>query len=96
MSMAATAGNPIAAGMGISYVSCARPLTRRQQCQTQSRAARRRATPGETEGISLLRKEAGRHLAASNRCERGRNEYRRKKDALMTISSNVRTDPFAL
>ena len=92
MSMAATAGNPKAAGMGISCVSCAQPLTRRQQYQTQSRAARRRAAPDETEGLSLLRKEAGRHLAASRWCERGR----KKKDALMTISSNVRTDPFAL
>jgi hypothetical protein len=79
MSMAATAGNPIAVGMGISCVSCARPLTHRQQYQTQSRAARRCATPDETEGLSLLRKEAGRHLTASCQCERGRKHTKERK-----------------
>ena len=79
MSMAATAGNPKAAGMGISCVSCARPLTHHQQYQTQSRAARRRAAPDETEGLSLLRKEAGRHLAASNWCKRGRKNTEEKR-----------------
>ena len=79
MSMAATAGNPKAAGKGISCVSCARPLTHHQQYQTQSRAARRRAVPDETEGLSLLRKEAGRHLAASNWCECGRKIPKKKR-----------------
>ena len=82
---------------GTSYESSSQPSIHHRQYRTRLRAGGTHGARDGSEDFASLRKEAGKYLGGG---VSGQSQVRRKARppvcVLMTMSSNVFTDPFAL